>query len=286
MFAPRLWAEPGYLAQADRLSYADKYQQSIDLLRAHLPELSGPKEQAAVYWRLARDTFDVANARETAAGSGKPYLSLYEQSDRYADRAIALDPRSAKAYYWKAACVGKIAQIQNLLRAFLSAGTVRDLLFTAGRLDPSDGEIWYVLAQLYSQIPGFPISFGNTAYAVSLGRKGLAARIAQVAERTEPNVPEDYYIQLARELVRRNWSEAERASRKAEEAAKYRATSNPVTRNFYYEGVVTIPKLSDRAEAVDLVKGVIARLENVRDRTETQRVDLAKARRDLAEWSR
>lgn len=280
-----LWADPGYLAKADRLSFLDKNQQSIALLEAKLPTVTAPKARAEIYWRLARGTFDVANAGQDATGSGRPYLALYERSENYANKAIELDPTGAKGYYWKAACVGVIAQIHNLIRAFLSAGTVRDLLFKAARLDPSDGEIWYVLGQIYSQIPGFPLSFGNTAYAVSLGRKGLRARMTQVERGTEPNVPEDYYIELARELSRRNWSEAERKREQPQEAREYRTTTNPVTKNFYYEGVVQIPNLSDHAEAIRIEKSVVARLESLRHRTQTQAYDLSNARHDLRQWS-
>lgn len=283
---PRLWAAPGFLAQSDQLAYHDENQKSINLLESKLPSVSGPSEQADIYWRLARDTFDIANAGETASGSGKPYLHLYEKSEQYADRAIQLDPQNAKGYYWKAACVGKISQIRNLLRAFIEAGTVRNLLFKAGRLAPNDGEIWYVLGQLYSMIPGFPISFGDSTYAVSLGRKGLADRKAQVAAGTEPNVPEDYYVQLARELERRGWSEAEREQRQPQEAKKYHATSDPVKKSFYYEGVVPIPKLSDRQEAIEIDHGVVSRLEALSSRNQTQSDSLKTARHDLASWTR
>lgn len=286
IFAPQLWAKPGYLAQSDRLAYHNEYQKSIDLLESSLPSATSDAERADIFWRLARGTFDIANAGESASGTGKPYLALYEESKTYADRAIALDPQNAKGYYWKAACVGKISQIRNLLRAFLEAGTVRDLLFEAGRLAPNDGEIWYVLAQLYSMIPGFPISFGDSAYAVSLGRKGLAARKAQVADGTEPSVPEDYYVQLGRELARRGWSALERQRRQPKEAQEYRSTADPVKKNFYFEGVVTIPKLSDRSEAIRIERGVVARLEALHNRDRTQNDDLRNARHDLAAWAR
>ncbi|HUX21437.1 MAG TPA: hypothetical protein VMW69_09360, partial [Spirochaetia bacterium] len=199
---------------------------------------------------------------------------------------IALDPKDGRGYYWKAACVGKIAQIRNLLRAFLSAGTVRDLLFTAARMEPQDGEIWYVLAEIYSQIPGFPISFGNTAYAVSLGRKGLEARRQQVARGSELSIPEDYYIQLAKELVRRGWSESERRERQSEEATSFASNTDPVERFFYYEGAVAIPPLSDREEAIQIDRGVVSRLSVLTSLTLSQQRDLRVATQDLKDWSR
>lgn len=281
---PRLWAQAGYLTEADRLSHLGKDRESIQLLESKLPTVRDSREQAALYWRLARATFDIANVGEMSGGSGREYLDLYEQSETYADRSIALDPSNAKGYYWKAVCVGKIAQIRNLLRAFLQAGTVRDLLFKAGRLDPGDGEIWYVLAQLYYQIPGFPISFGNSEYAVSFGRKGLSARKAQAADGSEPDVPEDYYVQLARELVKRNWSQSERARRQPQEAKKYHSASDPVEKNSYFDGVAEVPDLSDREEAIEIDRGVVARLEAEQNRTPTQDNDLENARRDLTKW--
>lgn len=295
-FLARLWAEPGYLSESDRLNLQDSYRSSVDLLTAKLPSVSDPAAQAAIYWRLSRDIFDLADALDSGQPSKGPasnadaakseLLGLYQQSEQYADRAIELAPQNAKGYYWKAACVGKIAQTRNLVRAFLSAPQVRDLLFKAGRLAPGDGEIWYVLAQLYSQIPGFPISFGDSTYAVSLGRKGLDARKNQVADGTEPNVPEDYYVQLARELVRRNWSKSERMRRQPGEAKEYRSASDPVKKSFYYEGVVDMLPLSDREEAIEIDRGVVSRLESVAARTRTQQDDLWHARHDLAQWTR
>jgi tetratricopeptide (TPR) repeat protein len=284
------WASPdsppSYLLQSDRLSDHDQNQQSIDLLKSALTGVSDSKAQAAIYWRLARDTFGLADVGGIRTGSDQEFLGLYEQSESYADRAIALDPQGGRGYYWKAACVGKIAQIKNLLRAFISAGTVRELLFTAARLDPEDGEIWYVLAEIYSQIPGFPISFGNTAYAVSLGRKGLEARKQQVARGRELSVPEDYYLQLAKELVRRGWSESERRQRQSEEAKSFASNPDPVEKFFYYEGVVSIPPLSDREEAIQIDRGVVSRLSALKSLTPSQQNYLRIATQDLKAWSR
>lgn len=275
-----------YLIESDHLSYLDQHEKSVTLLEAKLPSVTSSKARAEIYWRLARDTFDLANAEQSISGSGVNVLAGYQRSERYADEAIALGPGIAQGYFWKAANVGKIAQIQNLLRAFLSAGTVRGLLFKAARLDPADGQTWYVLGQLYSQIPGFPLSFGNTDYAVSLGRKGIAARKTQVADGTEPNVPEDFYIQLARELVRRNWSEAERRGRQPQEARDYRRTTALIEKNFYYEGIAHIPAVSDRAEAISIEKSVVGDLEALKRRTQTQNDDLRTARHDLQQWTR
>lgn len=278
--------KPAYLVESDHLSYLDEHQKSLRLLEGKLPLASGPRARAEIYWRLARDTFDLANAEQSVTGSGAKVLAGYEQSEKYADEAIALGPDIAHGYFWKAANVGKIAQIHNLLRAFLAAGTVRDLLVKAVRLDPADGQNWYVLAQLYSQIPGFPLSFGNTAYAVSLGRKGIDARKAQVADGTEPNVPEDFYIQLARELVRRNWSKSEREQRHRQEARDYHRNTGLIEKNFYYEGIVHIPAVSDRAEAISIDESVVARLDAVKRRTQTQDTDLHTAHSDLKVWTR
>lgn len=286
VFAMQLAAAPAYLAKSDRLSNQDENQKSIDLLRSELPKVSESNLRAQIYWRLARDTFNIANLGGVRSGSDKQFLPGYEKSKKYADEAIALDPKIGRAYYWKAAAVGKISQIRNLLRAFIKAPEVRDLLFKAGRLDPGDGEVWYVLAQLYSMIPGFPLSFGNTAYAVSLGRKGLDARKQQFADGSEPNVPEDYYIQLAKELARRGWSKQERERRHPEEAKKYASSSDPVEKNFYYEGAVQIPSLSDREEAIGIDRKVVERLNALSKRTPTQENDLRVAQKDLKSWER
>ncbi|HUZ17826.1 MAG TPA: hypothetical protein VMV68_05530 [Spirochaetia bacterium] len=280
-----LSAQPALFAKSDALYSAERYAESTALLQAALPGASTQTERAHIYWRLSRDAFDATYALPKDAPASQ-LLHGYELAESYADSAIGLDPLDAKGYYWKAAAVGQLALLRNVFAAFRSAGMIRDLLSKAAHLDPSDGEIWYVLAQLYSRIPGAPLSFGNTASAVSFGRKGLDARIEQEKRGEVSDVPFDYYNQLSIELARRDWSAARRQSEHAAQAKQYAQTTDVVEKNAHYEGAVAIPDLSDRQEAIQIARWVAAQLETKGARTRTQRQDLALAQADLRKWER
>jgi len=277
--------QPSFLATSDKLSFQDKNQDSIDLLNQHLPSVATANEQAEIYWRLSRDTLHKADDMRSQGAASDVVLAMYKQGEGYADRAIELDPSSAKGYYWKASNIGRWGQTRGILSSLFQADPMRKLLVQSATLDPSQGDAWFVLGQLYEQVPGFPLSFGNPVWAVSLGRKAVDARTAEWKQGTVPDVPEDYFIQLANHLAKRNWSAAKRLSEHPAEAQKYSLTTDVVEKNFYYEGSVSTPNLSDKQEAVALVQTVVDTLQAVADRTAAQNRDLKNAQDDLSSWS-
>ena len=54
-----------------------------------------------------------------------------------------------------------------------------------------------VLGQLYERAPGWPLSFGDVVWAVSLGRKAIDAGKAALSEGAEGDVPLDYSTSTA-----------------------------------------------------------------------------------------
>ena len=62
----------------------------------------------------------------------------------------------------------------------------------------------------------------------------------------------------------------------------YNSTSDPVEKYFYFEGVVEIPLLSDREEAVQLCRFVLAQLQDASSLNQRQSADLKNAREVLA----
>lgn len=283
---PRLFAQSDYLKLSDKLSFEDKNAQSTDLLLKKLPSVTNPTVQAEIYWRLSRDTLHATDDMKAEGASDQTLLAGYLKGESYADKAIGLDPNNAKGYYWKASNIGRWGQTRGILASLFKADPMRKLLDRSAELDPSQGDAWFVLGQLYEQVPGFPISFGNVVYAVSLGRKAIDARKAELARGVVPDVPYDYYIQLARHLAKRNWSAARRRREQPIEAQKYRETTNVVEKNFYYEGVAEIPATSDRQEAIQLDEMVVNKMEQIPNRSVSQNRDLSHAKDDLAKLTR
>ena len=277
------YADPGYLKRSDDLSYRDHNKESFDLLESALPSVSSDQERARIYWRLSRDTLNVADGEKAKGESSETLLALYKKWESYADQAIAADPSNPKGYFWKAGNMGRWGQTRGIMVSLSLADPIRKLVTRAAELNPNAGDPWFVLGQLYDQVPGFPFSFGNVIWAVSLGRKAIDARKAEVAQGVERDVPYDYYVQLARHLMKRNWSAAQRSNEQSGEAARYNSISDVVEKNDYYEGAAEIPSGSDRDEARQISRRVISQLEAKSDRTKKDDTDLKNARETLSQ---
>ncbi len=276
-------AQAGYLEQSDDLNFASANAESSALLMEMLPAAQTDQERAQIYWRLSRDTIMGADVRRYAGETIESLLPLYRKAESYAGTAISLDPKNPMGYYLKACNIGRQVQAHATLSLVES---MRTLLVTAATLDLRLSGPWYVLAQLYEQVPGWPLSFGNAAAAVSLGRKSLDAAASMTAAGVEREIPTDYTIQFARHLAKRNWSAERRAREQPDEARKFNEIRDPVEKNLFYEGIVPIPAISDRAEARELCERVIADLQGFPERTLNQEYDLPNARKTLADLGR
>lgn len=271
-----LFAIPDYLKKSDDFDFNDQNMASFNLLMGVLPTLTTDKERAEIYWRLARDVLSDADDQKTAGASSGTLLTLYQKGEAYADQAIAADATNPKGYYWKASNIGRWGQTKGILSSLAKAGPMRALLEKSGRLNPGQGDVWFVLGQLYEQVPTV-ISFGNAVWAVSLGRKGLDARKAEVAAGIERDIPADYYVQLARHLVKRDWSAARRVQEHGGQAQRFNSISDVIDKNNYYEGSLELASVSDKDEARLLLRQVIGQLQGKANRSQKDNSDLKNA---------
>ena len=137
------------------------------------------------------------------------------------------------------------------------------------------------LGQLYEQVPG-SISFGNKDFAVSLGRKSLLLHEKELAMGMEEEIDYDYYTEMAKHLLARNWNVSKRLKAQKKKKGSYDQAKDTLERSFYYEGTVELKPLSDGEEALELLRWVIRGLEAVPDRSENQEKDLKEVRDVLA----
>jgi tetratricopeptide (TPR) repeat protein len=272
------------LAKVDGLHEEGAYEQCRDLLQPALSQASGGAEKAEVLWRLARAWLNIGEQAEERGAPTEELLPYYEKGESLAVQATEADPRNPLGYYWESANMGKWGQTRGIMNALGKARPMRDLLQKALSLDPEHADSYYVLGQLYEQVPGFPISFGDKVYAVSLGRKSVDLREAQVRSGREKQIVYDYYTELAKHLWERNWNAARRSREQPKMASSYRSASDPMEKNFYYEGTVTLRSMSDREEALEVLKKGIRDLEALGRRTKSQNDDLKEARELLASW--
>jgi tetratricopeptide (TPR) repeat protein len=272
------------LDRADQLHDAEDYKQVKSYLESSFSKAASGREKAELHWRMARVWLNLGDEAEDSGVSGQPLLSYFEKGEAEAQKAIDADANNHLGYYWKSANIGRWGQIKGILNSLAKAKPMRDLLQKAVEVEPEHADSYYVLGQLYEQVPGFPISFGDPNFAVSLGRKSLALHEREVAAGIEDKINYDFYTEMAKHLWARNFSAARRTREQGKRRSKYESTTDPMTKNSYYESVVSLKNTSDRKEAVELVNWVIAELEGLSNRTDSQEDDLKEARETLESW--
>jgi tetratricopeptide (TPR) repeat protein len=235
------------LEEIDALFAVNKGQEAKTLLEAKLGSASDNAEKAEILWRLARAHQLIGDDRERAGASQDELLGLFDQGTNLAQQAIDLSPNDSRAYFWKAACIGRWGQTKGILDSLFKAGDMRDLLVTALQKDPQYAAAYRVMGQLFFAVPGWPVSFGDKDRAVSLFRQSITLSTEDLSENA------DSMLKLAEALISRNWNSRDRKNNqdwKRRERDKVRLVWE---KGSYYEGVVTLGDESDRQEARKLI---------------------------------
>ncbi len=270
-------------AQGDALNdkgqYVDARKLELDAAAA-----AGPAEKAELYWRAARETMELGDLADKAKKPQADILAIFSEGEGYADKAIAADPRNDLAYYWKSANIGRWGQTKGILNSLFKAQPMKDLLVKELSINPERSDAYYVLGELYRELPGWPLSFGNLDAAVSLGRMAVDLREKQVKSGAEKELVYNFYTELAKTLYKRNWSVATRLSEQKNKVAKYQAAATPLDRGSAYEATVTLQNVSDRDEAKALVQWTVSQLTHMASVNAGQAKDLGKAQDVLKGW--
>lgn len=272
------------VADADAMHNQGAYAEAVKLLLDSIPSASGGREQAELYWRAARETLELGDLAEKAGKPQADVLAVFTEGQGYAEKAIASDPQNDLGYYWKSANIGRWGQVKGVLNALSMSGPMRDLLVKELSLNPDRTDAYYVLGELYRELPGWPVSFGNVDAAVSLGRKAVEARQAQVENGVEKELVYNFYTELAKTLQKRNWSAATRAAEQKNKASRLASAATPLDRGSLYEATISLQDVSDRDEARALVQWVVGELQKAPFITAPQKKDLQKAKDVLKGW--
>jgi tetratricopeptide (TPR) repeat protein len=272
------------LEAADEMHKAGEHEELVSYLEGALPRARTNEERAEIYWRLSRAVMNLTEDRLEEGMSTSEGLSGYEDGEAYADRAIEADPDNHWGYFWKSANIGKWGQTKGILNALFKAGDMKNTLENALDAFPEHPDSYYVLGQLYEQVPGFPVSFGNMDAAVSYARLSVDLHEAEYEQGKTDEVAYDFYTELAKHLWARNWDERKRRNEHNKHARKYKRADGPLERGAHYEGMVDLKAMSDREEAREILDWVIDELSSIRNKTESQRDDYKKAQETLAEW--
>ena len=247
--------DSGFLARVDMLIEEEKPQEALWLMERF-------SDNPEIYWRRSQAMLFLGDQRRDTGATDGELVDIFSSAERYADRTIALDPRNPEGYYWKAANIGRLGQMRGALTRLRLASDMRRLLEQAIALDPFHSESYGVLAQLYAQVPS-GISFGNKAYAVSLGWKAVYLMEVAVASGERDKPIEAYYVELASHLIDRGWNEQRRSRSMGGISSNFLSASAPLERGFFFEGSLNRPNRSDRDDAREILQGTIRRMEAI-----------------------
>ncbi len=272
------------VTQADSLHDQGKYAEAKALLLDAVAHSQDGAEQAELYWRVSRENIELGDLAEKAKKPQEEILGYFVEGEGYADKAIAANPGNDLGYFWKSANIGRWGQVKGVFNALGKATDIRDLLLKVLSLNPDRSDAYFVLGQLYRELPGWPISFGNTDWAVSLGRKAVDLNAALVADGKEKDNSFDFKTELAKTLRQRNWTSSARQQGQYEKAHKYAAATAAFDKACYYEGSLELKDISDAQEAREIVRGVVDSMEKLPSLTAGQVKDLQHAKDLLARW--
>jgi hypothetical protein len=271
------------IAKIDELHDQGRYEEARTLALDAAPSAS-PAQKAELYWRASRETLDLGDDAEDRKEPKDAILKIFEKGQEYADLGIAADPQNNLPYYWKSSNIGRWGQVKGILDSLFKAGPMRELLLKDLSLEANHPDAYYVLGQLYRELPGFPLSFGDPDAAVSLGRMAIDLRTQAVRSGEEKELSYGFYVQIAKSLWKRNFTAVKRAAGAQKKQAAWQSATTPLAKGSAYEATVQLSEGTDREEARQIVNWVIAELSGMASRTAGQDSDLTEAKETLAEW--
>lgn len=103
-------------------------------------------------------------------------LKAIAQLAAEADAVVAANPNRAEPLVWDGIITATEAGVKGGLGALNLAKSAKAMLERAEKINPTalDGSVYTSLGSLYSQVPGFPIGFGDPAKARAYLQKALA----------------------------------------------------------------------------------------------------------------
>lgn len=123
-------------------------------------------DNAEVFWKAARCYNEYATLVE------KP-VAIFEQGIELAKKSILLKD-NAEAHFWLGVLYGQIGRAKGILNSLHMVKPMKGEMEACLALDPKYSYAYHVLARLYSEVPGKPISIGDRKKALECELKAVA----------------------------------------------------------------------------------------------------------------
>lgn len=263
------------LVDADELNTKCSFEAEKSLLTGLLEQNGAEKQE--IYWRLARADYRIGEAGKMRNENKNKLLEIFKEGEGYADKALELKPDSADAFYWKASNLGLWTELKGAIEGLININPLRELVLKALTFDPEHCDAYFYLGQLYSEVPGWPIGYGNIEYAVSLARKGIWLYEKKYPAVSAAEKIYTYYVKLARNLIKRNWSASWRQKSLGGIKKKYESETDNFKKSCYFEGSLTLDNISDKEEARGILTAVQKELKDQPLLTSLQEASLKEA---------
>ncbi|GEM_PF-1473302 len=98
-------------------------------------------------------------------------IELWEKALRQAEKAAELEPTSPHGHYWAAALMGKIGRAKGILQSLFLMNPMLERLEHVLELDPDYSWAYYVLSQMYQEMPPKPVGRGDRKKALSYAER-------------------------------------------------------------------------------------------------------------------
>ena len=245
-------------AYSDYLFYTlEDYEQDESYLAQAFESASDDSEKSQILWRQSRNVLTQGDNLDEDDKQGR--FEKYEEAEALAIESIRLEP-NADAYHWKSSAVGRWGQTKGPLNSLSKArAMLEDVKMVVDTFGYDYTDAWYVLGILYNQLPGWPISFGDTNAAISYMRRSLDTRIQG------RGLFLTLFQELSDQLYDRNWDAKKRTKEFDKMKKSYDKETVPSEKMKYYEGAegadgvpfystVPLSRMSDRQEAVMLLR--------------------------------
>lgn len=284
LFLQSYMVETQTLSAADELNLLCRFEEEKHLLNDLLKRETDNKLE--IYWRLSRTTYRIGEAGKNRGDNKKMLLGIFKEGEEYADKALELDPHNADALYWKASNLGLWTQLKGIKEGLENINPLRNLLLKVLSIEPEHVDSYFFLGQLYAEVPGIPIGYGNINFAISLARKGIWLYEKKYPPADLAHKVYIYYVKMAKSLIKRNWSVKRRLNKQEKKKEKYESFTDNFKKSCFFEGTLTLENISDKEEAIILLTTIQKELKSKSTLTSLQKQDLDETEKLLKKHNR